>query len=117
MSVSRSELREKIMTILYQFEMYKRSKYEYNIEDVIKENVDIKSEFVDSIVNGVLDKQVELDEIANKVKFFPLEWVKNGCDISDEFIKYALPLVCEEPHYEFVNGLPRFTKLAKHKVK
>ena len=66
MSVSRSELREKIMTILYQFEMYKRSKYEYNIEDVIKENVDIKSEFVDSIVNGVLEKQTELDEIANK---------------------------------------------------
>ena len=59
----------------------------------------------------------DLHEIANKVKFFPLEWVKNGCDISDEFIKYALPLVCEEPHYEFVNGLPRFTKLAKHKVK
>ena len=66
MSVSRSELREKIMTILYQYEMYKRSKYDYNIEDVIKENVDIKSDFVENIVKGVIEKQDDLDNIANK---------------------------------------------------
>ena len=66
MSVSRSELREKIMTILYQCEMYKRSKYVYKIEDVIKENVDIKSDFVEDIVNGVIEKQEELDNLANK---------------------------------------------------
>ena len=66
MSVSRSELREKIMTILYQYEMYKRSKYDYNIEDVIKENVDIKSDFVDNIVNGVIEKYEELNTLANK---------------------------------------------------
>ena len=36
MSVSRSELREKIMTILYQVEMYKKSKYNYNLDDVIR---------------------------------------------------------------------------------
>ena len=66
MSVSRSELREKIMTILYQYEMYNKSKYDYNLEDVIKENIDISSEFVKDIVNGVLEKRNELDRIANK---------------------------------------------------
>ncbi len=66
MTVSRSELREKIMTILYQVEMYKKSKYEYKIEDVIKENSEIKNTFVDDMVYGVLDKQNELDELANK---------------------------------------------------
>lgn len=66
MSVSRSELREKVMTILYQVEMYKKNKYDYNLNDVIRENVDIKSDFVDSIVNGVLEKHDELDEKANK---------------------------------------------------
>ena len=66
MSISRSELREKIMTILYQYEMYNKSKYEYKLEDVIKENVDISSEFVKNIVNGVLDNKEELDSIANK---------------------------------------------------
>ena len=39
MSVTRSELREKIMTILYQYEMYKRTQYDYKIEDVIKEMI------------------------------------------------------------------------------
>lgn len=66
MSVSRSELREKIMTILYQYEMYNRSKYDYNLDDVVKENVDIKSDFVENIVNGVIEKREELDELANK---------------------------------------------------
>ena len=65
MSVSRSELREKIMTILYQYEMYKRTKYDYEIEDVIKENISVSSEFVNDIVYGVLDKREELDKIAN----------------------------------------------------
>ena len=66
MSVSRSELREKIMTILYQIDMYNKNKYEYKLEDVIKENVDIKSDFVETIVNGVLESYNELNEKANK---------------------------------------------------
>ena len=66
MSVSRSELREKIMTILYQYEMYNRSKYDYNLDDVIKENIDIKSDFVENIVNGVIEKREDIDAIANK---------------------------------------------------
>ena len=66
MSVKRSELREKIMTILYQIEMYQKNKYEYNQDDVIKENIDITSDFVNLIVNGVIDKREELDEKANK---------------------------------------------------
>jgi len=66
MSVSRSELREKIMTILYQDEMYKKSKYDYKIEDVIKENTIITSDFVENIVKGVLDNREEIDSIANK---------------------------------------------------
>lgn len=66
MSVSRSELREKIMTILYQYEMYNKSKYDYKIEDVIKENTTITSDFVENVVNGVIEHRKELDELANK---------------------------------------------------
>lgn len=66
MSISRSELREKIMTILYQYEMYNKSKYDYNLDDVIRENIDISSEFVKDIVNGVLENRQELDILANK---------------------------------------------------
>jgi len=66
MSVSRSELREKIMTILYQSEMYDKSKYDYKIEDIIKENTTITSDFVEEIVGGVIEHRSEIDEIANK---------------------------------------------------
>lgn len=66
MSISRSVLREKVMTILYQVDMYNKTKYEYNLDEIIKENVDISSEFVKEIVNGVLDNREELDTVANK---------------------------------------------------
>ncbi len=62
----RSELREKIMTILYQVEMYKKNKYDYDIKKVIKENVEIDNDFVNNIVNGVLKEQDKIDELANK---------------------------------------------------
>ncbi len=66
MSVSRSELREKVMTILYQIEMYDKNKFEYNLDEVIKENVEIQNEFVNEIVNGVINNRKEIDDIANK---------------------------------------------------
>lgn len=65
MSVSRSELREKVMTILYQIEMYNKNKFEYKIEDIIKENINISSEFVSELVNGVINNREELDKLAN----------------------------------------------------
>ena len=33
--LTRSELREKIMTILYQINVYSTNKIEYNVEDII----------------------------------------------------------------------------------
>ena len=66
MAIKRSELREKIMTILYQIEMYKKSSYDYDISKVIKENIEVDNDFVNSIVNGVLDNINELDDLANK---------------------------------------------------
>ncbi len=66
MAVSRSELREKIMTILYQIDMYKKSNYDYDLDKVIKENIEISNEFVNTIVNGVLDNYDELNKIANE---------------------------------------------------
>ena len=66
MAIKRSELREKIMTILYQIEMYKKSNYDYDINKVIKENMEVYNNFVNSIVNGVLNNINELDDLANK---------------------------------------------------
>ena len=64
--MNRSELRLKIMTILYQIFLYDASKINYNVEEVIKESVEIENEFVNEIVNGVLENKNDIDKIANK---------------------------------------------------
>lgn len=66
MKGKRSELREKIVTILYQIDLYKNNNIEYDIEDVIKENVNVDNEFVKDMVYGVITYYDELNETANK---------------------------------------------------
>jgi N utilization substance protein B len=66
MAISRNEARRLSMVILYQIEIYKDRKIEYNVEDVIKENVEIQNEFINELVNGVVEHQTEIDELANK---------------------------------------------------
>ena len=66
MAITRSELREKVMTILYQIDLYMQNKIEYNIDDVIKENTEIENEFVKDMVYGVITYRDILDEIGNE---------------------------------------------------
>lgn len=66
MKLTRSELREKIMIILYQIEIYKNKNIPYDVEDVIKENLEIDNEYVRDIVYGVTKNIKELDELINK---------------------------------------------------
>ena len=63
---NRSELRKKCMTILYQMEVYDKSKMKYEVDDVIKEVTDIDNEFVKEIVYGVITYKKSIDDIANK---------------------------------------------------
>jgi len=63
---TRSELREKIMTILYQIFMYQTNKIEYRLEDLIKEQLEIENEFVNNTLNGILENKDKIFEIANK---------------------------------------------------
>lgn len=63
--LTRSELREKIMTILYQINVYSANKIEYDVEDIIREVNPIDNEFVKDVVYGVITKKEELDNIAN----------------------------------------------------
>lgn len=64
--MNRTELRKRIMTILYQIFLYESNNVDYNVEEVIKESVKIENDFVNSIVNGVLEYKNDIDRIANK---------------------------------------------------
>ena len=66
MALTRSELRKKIMIILYQYDILKGINKDTNIEDVIKENLDTDNEFVKDLVYGVITYQTEIDKLANQ---------------------------------------------------
>lgn len=81
--MNRTEARIIIMTILYQIQMYKNSNIDYNLEDVFKENLEIDNDFVRKMVNGVIDNEQEIIDIANKnLK----EWKLSRLGLTDQAI-------------------------------
>ena len=68
---TRSELREKIMIILYQIDINRKQNIDYNVEEIIRENLDIDNEFVRDIVYGVITYESDIIKEANK---YMKEW-------------------------------------------
>lgn len=54
------------MTILYQIGIYRKNHIQYDVDDVIKEVVEIDNEFVKDTVYGVMTYEKELIETANQ---------------------------------------------------
>ena len=97
----------------------------------IEETFEAGKQAVRAAVNGETDKMVcyaraegdeykceykllPLELAANTEKTVPLDWIINdGTGISDEFVKYAMPLIQGECEMKKENGLPRFAKLKK----
>ncbi len=63
--MTRHEQRYKAMTILYQAFLYENNGISYNVDDIIDEQMEEKSKFVNTIVKGVLKEKNKLDELAN----------------------------------------------------
>lgn len=63
---NRSEARKKIMTILYQMNVYDKFKMQYNVDDVIKEVSELDNEFIKETVYGVITYKNDIDALANK---------------------------------------------------
>ena len=66
MGKTRSELREKAMIILYQIDILKNNKIEFNVESLISENLEVDNEFVRNLVYGVITHLEQIDELANQ---------------------------------------------------
>ena len=71
------------MTILYQINVYKKNKMNYDVEDVMKEVLPIDNEFVKEIVFGVITYQNEIDTLANK---YMKEWTIDRLGNTDQAI-------------------------------
>lgn len=65
MMLNRSELREKAMIILYQIDICIDRKMDYDINYLIKANLEVDNEFVKDLVFGVTTYKDSLDELAD----------------------------------------------------
>ena len=54
---NRSELREVVVKVIYQTIILEEAKLEYDVNDLIKEQLEVQNEFVDSCVNGILENK------------------------------------------------------------
>lgn len=63
--MTRHEQRYKIMTILYQAFLYKSNNINYDINDIINEQVTEKNKFIETTVFGVLENLEKIDDLAN----------------------------------------------------
>lgn len=63
---NRSELREIIMRVLYQINLFEESNLDYDIKDLVKEQLEIENEFVDETIKGILKNKKDIEKLANK---------------------------------------------------
>ncbi|MBR6948888.1 MAG: transcription antitermination factor NusB [Bacilli bacterium] len=63
---NRSELREVIMKVLYQINLFNETDLEYDIDKLIKEQLEIQNDFVEDSIKGIIDNKDRIYELANK---------------------------------------------------
>lgn len=63
---NRSELREIIMKIIYQVNMFEESKLDYNLNDLIKEQLEVENDFINETIDGIIKNKEKIDALANK---------------------------------------------------
>lgn len=80
---NRSELRKIIMTALYQVSIYESNKISFDINSVIKELLEVENDFVNTIVNGVIENKDNIDTIANR---YLKDWSINRLGKTDQAI-------------------------------
>lgn len=66
MNLSRNDSRMLAMTILYQIDLMKKKKIEYQKEELLAEYSEVINDFAKNLIDGVLEHEEELITIANK---------------------------------------------------
>ena len=63
---TRSELRNIIVNVLYQIYIMDGSDITYDVDAIIKEQLEVENEFVDTSVKKIIKNQKKIDKYANK---------------------------------------------------
>ncbi len=71
MGKTRSELREIIAHVLYEGYILDKANVEYDVNSLIKEEMEVENEFVNEMVYSIREKQKDIDKIANE---YLIDW-------------------------------------------
>lgn len=63
---NRSELREIIMKVIYQTYILENTKNDYDVNSLIKEQIEVENDFINNCVEGIIKNQKEINKLANK---------------------------------------------------
>ncbi len=80
---SRSELREVIMKVLYQINLFADTDVSYDIDNLIKEQMEIQNDYINETVKGVVENQQKINELANK---YLKDWTMDRLNKVDQAI-------------------------------
>lgn len=80
---NRSELREIIMKVIYQINLLDEANLDYDVEKLIKEQLEIQNEFVDTSVEGIIKNKDRIYELANK---YLSDWTMDRLNKVDQTI-------------------------------
>ena len=80
---NRSELREVIMKVIYQIDMFNEAKVDFDLNDLIKEQLEVENSFVNDTINSILTNRDKITELANK---YLNEWTIDRLNKVDQAI-------------------------------
>ena len=80
---NRSELREVIMKVIYQVNIFEETNLEYDVNDLIKEQLEVQNDFVNSSVLGIIEHKEDIYTLADK---YLKDWTMNRLNKVDQAI-------------------------------
>ena len=78
---TRNEVREIALRIIYKINIFDDANVYYDVDDLIKEEYEVENDFVNSLVNGVIEKREELTNLVNK---YMSDWALNRLNKVDQ---------------------------------
>ena len=83
---NRSELRDIIIKVLYQANLYEEANISFEYNDLIKEQLEVENDFVESSISGIVKNKDKLIKKANK--YLKKDWTIDRLSKVDQAILY-----------------------------
>ena len=80
---NRSELREIRMKIIYQVNILEEANLEYDLNELIKEQLEVENDFINESVDGIIKNKDKINTLANK---YLKEWTMDRLNKVDQAI-------------------------------